>query len=191
MITELAQKHPIKGAREFRLVGDEIQYNIQSRFKKDESLSVVLCVLDPEPVISGSTLAFVSQVNREPLVELFLNKPDKETFEQFVETLRSRISEEDFGRFRVMDKGVAVDAEQVDESIEMLRKYVNSPEIEGLLSALVELKAKPNDVECLASVAAVFNGLGFAQSQVMTYAPYLNFLLSGVNEHEDHKDTYK
>ncbi|MEJ2317299.1 MAG: hypothetical protein P8Y83_10170, partial [Gammaproteobacteria bacterium] len=96
MTATLLQKHPIKGTREFRLVGDELEYTIKSPLKS-ESLSVVLSVLDSEPVVSGSMLAFVSQVNREPLVELFLNKPDKESFDAFVSTLRQRISEEDFG----------------------------------------------------------------------------------------------
>jgi hypothetical protein len=181
MTATLLQKHPIKGTREFRLVGDELEYSIQSPLKK-ESLSVVLSVLDPEPVISGSILAFLSHVNREPLVELFLDRPDKQTFDAFVSTLRQRISEEDFGRLRVREKGVAVNPERVSESIDMLRTYVNPDEIPLLLSALEELKAKPDDVQCLVNVADAFNALGFVQGQVITYAPYINFLLSGDND---------
>lgn len=177
MTTTLLQKHPIKGKREFRLVDDEIQYTIQSPLKT-ESLSVVLNVLDSEPVISGSTLAFVSHVNREPLVELFLDRPDKESFEQFVKTMQQRIIEEDFGRFRVKDEGLNVDAVRLGESIDMLQKYVNPAEIDALLAALVELKAKPGDVQCQQNVAEAFNELGFVQGQVLTYAPYVNFLLS-------------
>lgn len=189
MITTLVQKHPIKGTREFRLVDDELEYSIQSPLKT-ESLSVVLCVLDPEPVISGSTLAFVSQVNREPLVELFIDRPDKETFDQFVETMRIRITEEDFGRLRVRDNGAPVDVDRLNESIEMLQTYVNPAEIDKLLSALAELKAKPDDVERLANVADAFNELGFVQGQVITYAPYINFLLSGANELDSNEDIF-
>jgi len=181
MTATLLQKHPIKGSREFRLVGDELEYTIKSPLKS-ESLSVVLSVLDSEPVISGSILAFVSQVNREPLVELFLDRPDKETFDTFVSTLRQRISEEDFGRLRVREKGVAVNPERVGESIEMLKTYVDPVEIASLLSALEQLKAKPDDVQCLVNVADAFNALGFVQGQVITYAPYINFLLSGDND---------
>ena len=181
MTATLLQKHPIKGTREFRLVGDELEYSIQSPLKK-ESLSVVLSVLDSEPVISGSMLAFVSQVNREPLVELFLDKPDKETFDEFVSTMRRRIAEEDFGRLRVRDKGGPVEVDRVSESLEMLQTYVNPDEIDTLLSALAELKAKPDDVQCLAKLADAFNELGFVKAQVITYAPYINFLLSGDNE---------
>lgn len=144
MTTRLAQKHAIKGSREFELVDDEVRYIIKSPLRT-ESLSVVLNVLDPEPVISGSTLSFVSQVNREPLVELFLDKPDRETFDQFVSTMQRRIIEEDFGRLRVLDKGVDVNVDGVTESIDMLLRYVDPQEIETLLAALEELKQKPEN----------------------------------------------
>lgn len=178
MTPTLEQKHPLKGSREFALVDDEIQYTIKSPLRTEE-LSVVLSVLDPEPVISGSMLSFLSQVNREPLVDFFLDKPDKETFDAFIKTMQQRISEEDFGRLRVRGNGVNVSVEQLDESIEMLHKYVNTAEIEVLLSAMVELKADPDDTKCLKNVADAFNELGFVQGQVITYAPYINFLLSG------------
>ena len=174
----LAQKHPIKGTREFELVDDEIRYTIKSPLKT-ESLSVVLNVLDSEPVVSGSTLAFVSQVNREPLVEFFVDRPDKETFGAFIETVRQRIDDENFSRFRVDDAGLEVDAARLSEAIEMLRNYVNPAEIEDLLLALNELKAQPDDVQRQKVVAEAFNALGFVQGQVITYAPYLSFLASG------------
>jgi hypothetical protein len=186
MTTRLAQKHAIKGSREFELVDDEVRYIIKSPLRT-ESLSVVLNVLDPEPVGSGSTLSFVSQVNREPLVELFLDNPDRETFNQFVSTLQRRIIEEDFGR--VLDKGVDVNVDEVTESIDMLLRYVDPHAIKGLLAALNELKEKPNDLQCLERVAGAFNELGFAQGQVLVYAPYINFLLSGAGAASRRADT--
>ncbi len=183
MISKLVQKHPIKGSREFQLTDDEIQYTIKSPFKTD-SLSVLFDVLDPEPIISGSTLSFVSQVNNEPLVELLLNKPDKETFDQFVKAIREKIIENDFGRFRVGDKGIDVDIARLDESIEMLQKNVDPTEIKLFLSALIDLKTKPDDIKCQNNVAETFNKLGFAQSQVIIYAPYINFMFSGNRWHD-------
>ncbi len=179
MTSILVQKHPIKGTREFRLVDDEIQYTIQSPFKTESSLSVVLYVLDSEPVRSGSTLSFISKVNKEPLVELFLDKPDKVTFDQFVKNLRLKIIENDLGRFRVGDKTKDIDIVRLNESIEMLQKYVDPTEIELFLSTLLELKTKPDDVKYQNKVAEAFNKLGFAQAQVITYAPYINFMFSG------------
>ncbi len=190
MTTRLAQKHAIKGSREFELVDDEVRYIIKSPLRT-ESLSVVLNVLDPEPVISGSTLSFVSQVNREPLIELFLDKPDKETCNQFVSTMRRRIIEEDFGRPRVPDKGVDVNVDGVTESIDMLRRYVDPQEIAALLAALEELKQTPDNPQCLQRVAEAFNELGIAQGQVLLYAPYINFLLSGAGAEGDRADTAK
>lgn len=184
MTTRLAQKHAIKGSREFELVDDEVRYIIKSPLRT-ESLSVVLNVLDPEPVISGSTLSFVSQVNREPLVELFLDKPDRETFDQFVRTMQRRIIEEDFGRLRVPDKGVDVNVDGVTESIDMLLRYVDPQEIAALLAALEELQQKPDNPQCLRRVAEAFNELGFAQGQVLLYAPYINWLLSGAGAESD------
>jgi hypothetical protein len=174
----LSQKHATKGTRELELVDDEVRYVITSPLRT-ESLSVVLNILDPKPVVSGSMLAFVSQVNREPLVELFLDNPDKDTFGRFVSTMRQRIIDEDFSRLRALDKGVAVRADAVRESIDMLRRYVDPREIEALLAALEQLAQTPDDAQALRGVADAFNALGFAQGQVLVYAPYINFLLSG------------
>jgi len=178
MTSKLVQKHPIKGTREFQLVDDEIQCTIQSPFKND-SFSVILYVLDAEPKISGSTLSFISNVNKEPLVEFFLNKPNKETFDQFIKNVRQKIMENDFGRFRVGDKSANIDIVRLNESIEMLQKYVDPNEIELLLSALIELKTEPNNIKYQKNVTEAFNELGFAQSLVITYAPYINFLFCG------------
>lgn len=176
MTPTLLQKHPLKGTREFSLVDDEVQFTIRSPIKT-ESLAVVLNVLDSRPVVSGSTLSFISQVNQEPLVEMFLDKPDKESFEFFVNAMQQRIIEEDFSLLRARNK--EVDASGVRESIEMLQQYVDTVEIEALLAALAELEANPEDMQCLNRVAKEFNDLGFVQGQVLTYAPYINFLLSG------------
>ena len=175
MTTILVQKHPIKGSREFQFIDDEIQCTIKSPFKTN-TLNVLFGVLEPEPIISGSTLSFISKVNKEPLVELFLNKPNKEEFDLFVESLRQNIIDDDFGRFRVGEEGVNIDVARLNEAIEMLQKNVDPTEIELLLSALLKLQTRLDDIECQKSVAEEFNKLGFTQSQVLIHAPYLSFL---------------
>ena len=175
---ELKQTHPDQGSREFKLDNEEIHYVINSPLRNDE-LSVALNVLDANPVIEGPIMAFVSQVNREPLVELFIDSPDKNTFDQFVATLQERITEEDFSRFQVSDKGVNVALDRLDESISMLKRYVDPTEIDSLLSALFALRDNPTDIPCQRAVADAFNELGFVQGQVLNYAPYLNYLLTG------------
>lgn len=175
---ELKQEHPTEGSREFKLDAEEVHYTINSPLRDDE-LSVALHVMDAEPVVTGSTLTFLSQVNREPLLELLLDLPDKQTFDQFITTLKRRITEEDFSRFHVTDAGVNVDVGRLDESIRMLKQYVDPTEIEPLLSAMFALQSNPGDVQCQRNVADAYNDLGFVQGQVITYAPYLNYLLTG------------
>ena len=96
MTNSIVQNHPERGTREFALVDDTIEYRISSSFGNEE-LSVVLSVLSPEPVVDGSMLYFVSEVNREALIKLFVDLPDAETFAGFVHTVKQRIKEEDFG----------------------------------------------------------------------------------------------
>lgn len=175
---EIIQKHPTEGSREFKLDNEEIHYVINSPLRNDE-LSVALNVLDAKPVIEGEIMAFVSQVNREPLVELFVDSPNKSAFDQFVATLQERIAAEDFSRFQVSDKGVKVAIDRLDESISMLKQYVDPTEIDSLLAALFALRDKPTDLQCQRDVADAFNELGFVQGQVLNYAPYLNYLLTG------------
>ncbi len=178
MTSKLVQKHPIKGSREFLLVDDEIQYTIKSPFKT-ESLSVLFDILEIKPVISGSTLSFISKVNKEPLVEFFLDKPNKEEFDQFVKDFRQKVIENGFGNFRIRDKSVDVDIVRLNESIEILQANLDPTETEIFLSALVKLQTKPDDVKYQNNVAEAFNELGFAQSQIITYAPYISFLFLG------------
>ena len=178
MTSTLVQKHPIKGSREFKLVDSEIHYTIQSPFKT-ASLTVGLDILEEKPVTSGSMLSFLSKVNKEPLVEFFLNKPDKEAFDQFIKQMRQQIIENDFGRLRVPEKGLNVDVARLGEAIEMVQNNVDPTEIEEFLAALNELKTNPNDIKCQNNVAEAFNQLGFAQSQIITYSPYITYMFSG------------
>ncbi|MGD9408883.1 MAG: hypothetical protein PVF12_02815, partial [Thiohalocapsa sp.] len=89
------------------------------------------------------------------------------------------------------DKGVDVNVDGVAEAIDMLRRYVDTQEIEALLAALAELKQTPGNPQCLQRVAEAFNELGIAQGQVLLYAPYINVLLSGAGVERDRADTEK
>ena len=87
MTVRIVQKHPARGTREFELVDDAIEYRISSPLG-DEELSVVLSVLSPEPVVDGSMMYFVSEVNREALIKLFVDLPDAVTFTAFVRAVK-------------------------------------------------------------------------------------------------------
>ena len=94
MTTKLVQKDLFKGTQEFELVDDYVNVRIKAPFKKAETLTVMLTVLDPEPVISKSSLNFNSRVNGEPLISLYLGKPNTEEFNGFVNALKQKAFEE-------------------------------------------------------------------------------------------------
>ena len=180
MTTKIVQKDSDRGTREFELVDDAIEYRISSHFG-DEELSVVLSVLSPEPVVDGSMMYFVSEVNREALIKLFVDLPDAETFAAFVRTVKQRIEEEAFGQLAADNRKSAITRDQVDTTIRMLETYLDPQSIDELLSTLRGLSEAPDDYERLSRVVDAFNGLGVQQGPVLTYAPFFNTLLSSTD----------
>ena len=180
MTIRIVQKHPEQGTREFELVDDLIEYRISSPVAEEE-LSVVLSVLSPEPVVDGSMMYFVSEVNREALIKLFIDLPDAETFAGFVRTVKQRIKEEDFGKLSADNRKSAITSEQVDTTISMLETNMDQTSIEELLSTLRDLSCAPDDHKRLVSVVEAFNDLGMQQGSVLTYAPFFNTLLSSTD----------
>ena len=180
MIEKIVQIHPDQGTREFELVDDAIGYRISSPFG-DEELSVVLSVLSPEPVVDGSMMYFISEVNREALIKLFVDLPDARTFEGFVHTVKQRIREEDFGNLSADNRKSTITKEQVDTTIHMLETNLDPANIDELLGALRTLAEAPNDHEQLNRVVEAFNGLGAQQGPVLSYTSFFNTLLSSTD----------
>lgn len=205
MTTKLVQKDLLKGTQEFELVDDHVNVRIKAPFKKAETLTVMLTVLDPEPVISKSSLNFNSRVNGEPLISLYLGKPNTEAFNGFVNALKQKAFEEfnafaglqsthlpvgddpaqhesppDFGdttETRLTKNRDHIKADRIDETIQMLSQHLEPEEIKPLLSALEALKEDTNSESRLAQVLHAFNELGPYQGAVLTYAPYVSILL--------------
>lgn len=180
MANKIVQKHPEKGVREFELVEDTINYQMSGPLG-DEELSVVLSALSPEPVRDGIMLYFVSGVNREPLIKLFVDLPDAETFARFVKTLQRRIEEEDFGKLAAENRESAITREQVETTIHMLETYLDKNSIAELLTSLRDLAESPDDRTQLSRVVETFHSLGMQQGPVLTYAPFFNTLLSSTD----------
>jgi hypothetical protein len=203
MTTKLIQKQLFKGTQEFEIVDDAVNITIKSPFKQDETLTVMLAVLNPEPIISKSRLEFTSRVNNEALVSLYLAKPNAEEFNAFVNLLKQKAQEEynEFAGltaadtklegnvydeppgFEATDKpaGIVrkpVRVEAVEESINMLSEYIGGEEIDPLLSALKALQSEPENIEHLSRLAREFDALGPVQGAVLTYAPYIGILMS-------------
>lgn len=89
MTEKFVQKSWFRGTREFEIVDDEVRVRIKTPFR-EEKFSVVLAIINPEPVINGSCLEFHSRVRCSDLLSLYINKPNKAEFNAFVETIKER-----------------------------------------------------------------------------------------------------
>lgn len=205
MTTKLIQKHLLKGSREFEIIDDRVEVRIKEPFKAIESLSVMLTVLNPEPVISNSSLTFTSRVNGEALLSLFLGKPNTEVFNAFVNELKRKALEEynafaglkqvsqsaglganvyeeppefeDSDEERIAKITKKVNAAMIEEAIQMLKTYLDFDDETPLIASLAALHAETTNEAHLINVINAFNELGAQQGAVLTYAPYVGILL--------------
>ena len=174
---KLNQKHIVKGTREFELIEDGVHVKIDSPFLKKD-LEVVFSSLDPEPVISGSSLVFNSVVSHEPLLEFFIDKPDAESFNAFVDIVKERITKEEFGKAGLQDTDRVVNVEQLQATIDMLSTYLGE-EIAPFLASLEALKADPESNARFDDMCKAYDELGPSQGAVLTYATYISTLMTG------------
>ena len=199
---KLVQKQFLKGLREFEIVDDLINVRIKALFK-EEKTSVMLMGLNPDPIINGPFLEFHSRVQNGPILALLLNKPCLEIFNCFVNELKRRAREE-FNAFAGLKTGAKIDrlagnvyeeptesdlttrkvigksvsVENIVIAIQMLSQYMDAEEINPLLSALEAIKQEPENESNLGLLVEAFDNLGPLQGAVLTYAPYVNFLLT-------------
>jgi len=205
MSMKLVQRQFLRGSREFEIVDDAINVRIKTPFK-EEKITVVLTVLNPEPVVNMPFLEFHSRVKCGPLLSLLLDKPNTEEFNAFVDELKRRAREEynafaglksgsipegltgnsyeeppDFdesGKSRTGRSVRPVSAARADEAIQMLIQHLDAEEIKPLLTALEALKQDPQNETCFNQLIKAFDALGPRQGAVLTYAPYVSVLLS-------------
>jgi len=202
---KLVQRQFLKGSQEFEIEDDAVNVRIKTPFK-EEKLTVMLAILNPEPVVNKPFLEFHSRVKCGPLLSLFLDKPDTEAFNAFVNELKQRAREEynafaglkagsrpeglaanvyeeppefdEPGKTRIGKNVKPVSAASIDNAIQMLKQHLDTEEIKPLLSALEALKAEPENESCLGQLANAFDDMGPRQGAVLTYAPYVGVLLS-------------
>ncbi|MFT5112051.1 MAG: hypothetical protein ACI8P9_001374 [Parasphingorhabdus sp.] len=196
MTSRLIQKKFLKGSQEFTIEGDAVNIRIKTRFN-EEKLSVMLSVLNPEPIINKSRLEFVSRVNGEALISLYLAKPNVAEFNAFVSELKQRAladynafiglkpsmndqpldftESDEAGRTRIKQK---VDVARIANTIRMLQQHLDSKDVGALVSAFEALQLDPQSQSCMEQVVVEFNSLGPMQGAVLTYAPYVSILLS-------------
>lgn len=203
---KLTQKHLFKGTREFEIVDDQVIVRSKAPFKDEETLTVMLTVLNPDPVITSSSLDFTSRVNGEALLSLFLGKPDAESFNAFVAEVKQKALAE-YQAFAGLKStnpaaGLAgnvheeppifddphmdlplkvrkdINPVRLDEAIQMLKQYLSGDEIVGFVAVLEALQAEPESETLQLQVQTSFNELGSSQGAVLTYAPYVGILMS-------------
>ena len=202
---KLVQKQFLKGSREFEIVDDAVNVHLKTPFK-EEKLTVMLTILNPEPVVNSPFLEFHSRVKCGPLLSLLLDKPNSEEFNAFADELKRRAREEynafaglkagskpeglagnvyeeppDFdepAKNRSAKTGKPVSVANVDSAIQMLKQHLDDAEIEPLLTALETLKENPENKSCFDQLVKAFDDLGPRQGAVLTYAPYVSILLS-------------
>lgn len=203
---KLTQKHLFRGTQEFEIVDDHVKVRIKAPFKDEETLTVMLTVLNPEPVITRSSLDFTSRVNGEALLSFFLGKPNADEFNAFVSALKNKAQDE-YQAFaglkqtnrpsapggNVFDEppefeddpqeqsthiGKALDPARIEESVQMLRTYLNSEDIAPFMTVLEKLGSDPNNEALQIEVLNAFQDLGPTQGAVLTYAPYVGILMS-------------
>ena len=103
MTHKLIQKHILYGKREFELRDDFIKIKVRSLLDENKDFEVELAMIDPEPIISKSRLEFHSRVKCRPLISLFLNKPNAQEFNDFVDALKTK-ARNDFDAFAGIEK---------------------------------------------------------------------------------------
>ncbi len=205
MTEKLVQKHIFMGTREFEIVDDAINVRIKRPFK-EEKLSVVLSILNPEPVLNKSELEFHSRVKCGPLISLYVNKPSVEEFNAFVGTLKQRAMEaynaftgidtstqpagvaanvfddppefDDSQASRVAKVKQGVNVEKIRVAIQMLETHLDSEDVKPLIATLGALAEDPQNKSHWVDMVKAFNALGSRQGAVLTYAPYVSILLS-------------
>ncbi len=202
---KLVQRQFLKGSREFELADDVVNVRFKTAFKEEKS-TVVLAILNPDPVVNKPFLEFNSRVKCGPLLSLMIDKPNAEEFNAFVNQLKQRARQE-YNAFAGLKaaslrEGLAanvyeeppefeetkksrtgknvkpVSVANVDTAIQMLERYLDAEEIKPLLNALEALKEDPENESHFSQLVKAFDDLGPRQGAVLTYAPYVSILLS-------------
>ena len=202
---KLVQKQLLKGTREFEIVDDVVNFRLKTPLK-EEKLTVDLSILNPEPEVNEPFLDFHSRVKCGPLLSLLIDKPSPQEFNAFVDELKQRARQEynafaglkagslpegmaanvfeeppefdESEQVRIEKKVKPIRIADIDVAIQMLEQHLDAEEIKPLLTALVALKAEPENESCFVQLVKAFDDLGPQQGAVLTYAPYISILLS-------------
>jgi len=94
MTLKLIQKHILYGKREFELRDDFVKVKVNSMLDENKDFEVELAMINPEPIITKSRVEFHSRVKCRPLLSFYINKPNKEEFNAFVNAIKNKATSE-------------------------------------------------------------------------------------------------
>lgn len=98
MADKLIQRHLLHGSQELELLDDMLRVTKSGPFRGKKVLDFVLATLDPDPVRNKDRLEFYGRVKCGPMVSLYIDKPDPDAFNAFVDTLKAKVRDE-YGAF--------------------------------------------------------------------------------------------
>jgi hypothetical protein len=98
MTEKLVQKHLLQGTQAFEIRDDTLRLTTSGPLRGRKVLDFVLATLNPEPVRNKDRLEFYGRVKCGPMLSLYVDKPDPESFNAFVAVLKAKIGEE-YGAF--------------------------------------------------------------------------------------------
>jgi hypothetical protein len=98
MSDRLTQKSLLQGTQFFEIRDELLRVTTRSLLGGSKTLDFVLASLNPEPTRNGKRLEFYGRVKCGPMLSLAIDNPDPSTFQSFVGTLKTKISEE-YGAF--------------------------------------------------------------------------------------------
>lgn len=202
---KLVQKQIFQGIREFEIIDTLVHSRTRILFK-EKALTAELSMINPEPVVNEPFLEFHGRVKNEPLLSLWIGNPSAQEFNAFVDELKQRARQEynafaglkagslpegmarnvfeeppefdEPGQNRLEKTLKPVNVESIDNSLQMLRLYLEAGDIQAFLNALETLKAEPGNKSYFRALVTAFDELGPRQGAVLTYAPYVGVLLS-------------
>ena len=71
-----------------------------------------------------------------------------------------------------------IDVVEIGVSIEQIKKYITDSSVDPVIAVLEMLQQTPSNEMLLIQLAETLNNIGVFQGAVLTYAPYISFLIS-------------
>ena len=98
MTDKLTQRHMLHGTQVFEILDDTLRVTTSAPLRGKKVLDFVLASLNPEPVVNANRLEFYGRVKCGPMLSLYVDKPDRESFIAFVDKLKAKVRDE-YGDF--------------------------------------------------------------------------------------------